>query len=109
MYKLCTTHIEKTYVKYDSINKASKGTGPSRDSIQRYLNTNVPIKGFLFYTTPIVDFDAAYNLAKSSFGELKIDSNISKKVWVYVIKNDKVILINDQPFPSPFFFIILIK
>ena len=109
VYKLCTTHIEKTYVKYDSINKASKGTGPSGDSIQRYLNTNVPIKGFLFYTTPIVDFDAAYNLAKSSFGELKIDSNISKKVWVYVIKNDKVILINDQPFPSPFFFIILIK
>ena len=52
MYKLCTTHIEKTFVKYDSINKASKGTGPSRDSIQRYLNTNVPIKGFLFYTSP---------------------------------------------------------
>ena len=47
MYKLCTTHIEKTFVKYDSINKASKGTGPSRDSIQRYLNTNVPIKGWI--------------------------------------------------------------
>lgn len=100
VYKFCTTHVEKTFIKYDSINKASKGTGPSRDSIQRYLNTNVPIKGFLFYTSPIVDFDAAFNLAKSSFGELKIDSNISKKVWVYVIKNDKVILVNNQPFPS---------
>ena len=100
VYEIDTTQIEKTFVKYDSINKASLGTGRSRDSIQRYLNTNVPIKGFLYYTSPIVDFDTAFNLAKSSFGELKIDSNISKKVWVYVIKNDKVILVNNQPFPS---------
>lgn len=89
MYKLCTTHIEKkkTFVQYDSINKASKATGVSWDSIQRYLNTNVPIKGFLFYTSPIEDFDGAFNLAKSSFNELNIDGNIPKKVWVYTIKN----------------------
>ena len=54
VYKLCTTQIEKTFVKYDSINKASKGTGPSRDSIQRYLNTNVPIKGFFYITLALL-------------------------------------------------------
>jgi group I intron endonuclease len=100
VYKLCTTHVEKTFVKYDSLNKASKGTGPCRDSIQRYLNTNVPIKGFLYYTSPIEHFNAAFNLAKSSFNELKIDGNLSKKVWVYTIKNGEVILVNNQPFSS---------
>lgn len=100
VYKLCTTHIEKTFVQYDSINKASKATGVSRDSIQRYLNTNVPIKGFLFYTNPIEDFDGAFNLAKSSLNELNIDGNIPKKVWVYTIKNGEVILVNNQPLPS---------
>ena len=68
---------------------------------ERIKITTKKIKGL--FSPPIVDFDTAFNLAKSSFGELKIDSNISKKVWVYVIKNDKVILVNNQPFPSSFF------
>lgn len=100
VYKICTTHIEKTFTICDSINKASKVTGSSRETIQRYLNTNVPIKGFLYYSRPIKDFDGVLNLTKSSLDELNIDGNIPKKVWIYTIKDGSVVPGTEQPFPS---------
>lgn len=100
VYKLCATHIDKTFVKYDSINKAWEGSGPSRETIQMYLDTNVPIKGLLFYTRPLEDFDTVFNLAIRAYSELNIDGNIAKKVWVYHMVNDTVVLVNNQPFPS---------
>ena len=100
VYKLCATHIDKTFVKYDSINKACEGSGPSRDTIRMYLDTNVPIKGLLYYTIPLEDFDTAFNLAIRAYSEMNIDGNIAKKVWVYHIVNDTVVLVNNQPFPS---------
>lgn len=100
VYKLCATHIDKSFVKYDSINKAWQGSGPSRETIQMYLDTNVPIKGLLFYTRPLEDFDTAFDLAIRAYSELNIDGNIAKKVWVYHMVNDTVVLVNNQPFPS---------
>ena len=100
VYELSTTQIEQTYVQYDSINKASLGTGRSRDTIQRYLDTNVPIKGALFYTSPIVDYRSTFKLAITHLEELSINDNSPKKVWVYTIKNGRVILVNNKPFPS---------
>ena len=100
VYKLCATHIDKTFVKYDSINKACEGSGPSRETIQMYLDTNVPIKGLLFYTRSLEDFDTAFNLAIRAYSELNIDGNIAKKVWVYHMVNDTVVLVNNQPFSS---------
>ena len=100
VYKLCATHIDKTLVKYDSINKAHQGSGSSRETIRMYLDTNVPIKGLLFYTRPLEDFDTAFNLAIRAYSELSIDGNMAKKVWVYHIVNGTVVLVNNQPFPS---------
>ena len=100
VYKLCATHINKSFVKYVSISKACKGSGPSRETIQMYLDTNVPIKGLLFYTRPLEDFDTAFNLAIRAYSELNIDGNMAKKVWVYHIVNGTVVLVNNQPFPS---------
>jgi len=45
-----------------------------------YLDTNVPIKGLLFYTRPLEDFDTAFNLAIRAYSELNIDGNMAKKV-----------------------------
>lgn len=74
------THIDKTFIKYDSINQASIGQTIARFTIDRYLDTNVPTKNFLYYSKPITDFNLAFNLAKRASNTLEIDGKIAKKV-----------------------------
>jgi len=97
-YKYLGTIIEKEFVKYDSINKANIGTSISRDTLAKYLNTNIPIKNLLFYSKPINDYSLTLNLVKESSLGLTIDSNIAKQVWVYKAKTGE--LVNNKPFSS---------
>lgn len=94
------THIEKTYEKYTSLIEASKATGRDRGTIRIFLDTNVPIRGYLFFTRPILDFDKSFNQAKNYLSEINIDPSLSVKVWIYTIEEGKVILVNNQPFSS---------
>lgn len=100
VYKYFESHIEKAFKKFPSMLLASKNTGRDRGTIRRFMDTNIPIRGLLFYSSPIVDLDRAFLLAKGSLNELKIDPSLSKKVWVYTIVNGDVILVNSKPFPS---------
>lgn len=102
-YKLLETKIDEQFIKYSSINNASSALGIGRSTINLYLDTNVPIKELLFFSKPIEDFSKSFELANKLKDELNLNSNISKKVWVYSIdasQENKLVLVNDQPFNS---------
>lgn len=42
----------------------------------------------------------SFKLAKKAMDELNIDSNKPKKVWVYTVTDNKVVLVNNEPFYS---------
>ena len=92
--------IDQNYRKCASINEACKLTGVARQTISAYLNTHVPIKGLLLFSKPIKDFNLALNLVKESEETLPLNNLESKPVWVYYIDNDKVLLVNNEPFKS---------
>lgn len=99
-YKYLNTHIEKTFDVYSSLSKACDCIGAGRATIQKYLDTNVPYKGLLYYSKPLVEFDMAYALAKEACDTLNIDGSMRKKVWIYSVLSDQPVLVNGQPFSS---------
>ena len=104
VYNYNDTHIQETFVKYDSIYKAYESTKIPRSAISKYLNTNVPIKGLLYYSNPIVDLNLKFQLVNKTLQELSLNpsmnlyfaGNLPKKVWVYSYKTAK--LVNGKPF-----------
>nr|YP_009704216.1 GIY endonuclease [Ceratocystis fimbriata]YP_009710368.1 GIY endonuclease [Ceratocystis albifundus]QEN73779.1 GIY endonuclease [Ceratocystis fimbriata]QFX74870.1 GIY endonuclease [Ceratocystis albifundus] len=101
-YKLLDTKISEELKKYSSINNASSATGIgiARSTISLYLDTNVPIKELLFFSKPLENLAKSFELANKLRDELNLDSNISKKVWVYTITEDNLVLVNGEPFNS---------
>ena len=67
------------YTKYDSINTLSKEIYVARDTIKRYLNTNVPYKNYLFYTKVLHDFDLINNLICKAKKGLDLNKTLPKK------------------------------
>jgi len=92
--------IDQTYKKCASISEACKLTGIARQTISAYLDTNVPIKGLLLFSKPIKDFNLVLCLVEESKKTLPLNNLESKPVWVYCIDNDKVLLVNNEPFKS---------
>lgn len=84
-------------MKFTSLNKASENTGIARQTITLYLDTNVPTNGLLFFSKPLKDMDSSFKLAKQAIGELSLDSTKPKKVWVYTVSENKVVLVNHEP------------
>lgn len=97
-YKLLNTQIDPTFVKYSSLSKACSNTGIARQTLTLYLDTNVPTDGLLFFSKPIEDMDSSFKLAKKAIDGLNINSTKPKKVWVYTITENKVVLVNNEPF-----------
>ena len=87
--------INKDFRKFDSINTLSKEIKVSRETIQRYLNTNVPYKKQLFLTEPIIDFNLTYDLMFSAKKGLDLNNTEPKKVLAY--------LVNDEVLPAQIF------
>lgn len=100
VYNLLNTQIDPTPVNYSSIAKASSGTGIGRPTISLYLDSHVSIKGLLFFSKPIKDLDSSFEQAKKASEEFNLDFTLPKKVWVYTVSNNKVVLVNNQPFYS---------
>jgi hypothetical protein len=101
VYNYNGINIDKNYRNFISISEACKHTGIARDTISAYLDTNVPIKGLLFFSKPIEELKLALNLVKESDKSLPISNLESKPVWVYSIYSDnKVLLVNNEPFKS---------
>ena len=76
------------YTKYDSINTLSKEIYVARDTIKRYLNTNVPYKNYLFYTKVLHDFDLINNLICKAKKGLDLNKTLPKKVLVYSVSGE---------------------
>lgn len=101
VYKLCELYIDKIPVaKYASINQASLSTGISRGTIVKYLNTNVPLKGLLYYSSSLTAFEKAFEVAKGVVENLnfKLSHSAPIKVWAYNARSLE--LINGKPFIS---------
>ena len=100
VYKYSNTHIDRSFMKYASTSEACRHTGLARSTINRYLDTNVPTKGLLFFSKPLADFNISFSLAKKAEKELSLDPTIAKKVWVNTVGDKNIILVNNQPFNS---------
>jgi len=83
VYKYSNSNLDKTYVLYNSINKANEDTKVSRVTIKRYINTNVPIKNLLFYSKPVDNFVSTNELIKNTSKGFNLYSSSPKEVWVY--------------------------
>lgn len=100
VYKLLNTQIDPTFVKYSSFNKACENTGIARQTLTLYLDTNVPTSGLLFFSKPIEDMDLSFKLAKKAIDDFNLDPTKPKKVWIYTVTENKVVLVNNEPFNS---------
>ena len=98
VYEIMSDHISNEYNKYRSIIEASKIQKIARGTISRYIDTNVPFRGKLYYTKPITDMMETFNLVKNVSNDLKINSNIATNVWAYDAKTLE--LIKGSPFFS---------
>ncbi len=112
VYKLTDEgSVNPNFIKYPNRNSASKATGISLNTINLYLNTQLPKRGledqsYLFFSH-VVNNIASLSLALQeaiSFAKsegIKFDSNIAKKVWVYTIdSHGNVSVVNNKPFQS---------
>lgn len=88
VYTYLNCQISKDFVKYDSINTLSKEINVSRDTIKRYLNTKVPFINNLFFTEAVSDFNLVNVLISEATKELKLQSNLAKKVLAYNAKGE---------------------
>lgn len=89
VYNYTNGLINPNFSKYNSFNALSKEFNIARDTIKRYLNTNVPYKNNLFFTNIITDFTLINDLvSKASLG-LELDRSLTKKVWIYNEKGEK--------------------
>ena len=88
VYTYNNDQINNNYIKYDSINTLSKEINVARDTIKRYLNTNVPYKNYLFYTKVLHDFDLINNLICKAKKGLDLNKTLPKKVLVYSVSGE---------------------
>ena len=88
VYTYLNGQISKDFVKYDSFNTLSKELNVSRDTIKRYLKANVPYSNNLFFTEAVRDFNLINGLICEATKELKLQSNLPKKVLAYNVKGE---------------------
>jgi len=62
------------------------------------MDTNIPFRGKLYYSQPILNLKEIFDSVKNVSNELKLNSNIAKKVWAYDAKTLE--LIKGSPFVS---------
>jgi len=80
VYSYNGINIDQNYISFTSISEAYKHTNISRSTISAYLDTNVPIKGLLFFSKPIEDLKLTLSLVKESEKSLPLSDSESKPV-----------------------------
>jgi hypothetical protein len=55
VYNILKDHIDSNYYKYKSIIETSKSQKISRGTTSLYMDTNIPFKGKLYYSNPILN------------------------------------------------------
>ena len=46
-------------------------------------DTNIPFRGKLYNSKPIIDLKETFKLVKTVWNDMKLNSNIAQKVWAY--------------------------
>lgn len=98
VYNILKDHLDSNYYKYKSIIETSQGQKIARGTISLYMDTNIPFKNKLYYSNPILNLKEIFDLVKNISHELKLNSNIPKKLWAYDAKTLE--LISGSPFVS---------
>lgn len=98
-YTLCKDKgINPTYIKYNSISEASSKEKIAYGTVLLFRDTNVPFRGKLYFTKPVIDFNSTLDLVNNTLKDVKIISNIAQKVWAYDALT--LNLIKGSPFES---------
>lgn len=98
VYNILNDQIDSNYNKYKSIVETSNVLKIARATISLYIDTNIPFRGKLYYSEPILNLIETFDLVKNVSKELKLNSNIAKEVWAYDAKTLE--LIKGSPFVS---------
>ena len=72
VYNLLSTQIDPSFVRYSSLNKASRELRIGRQTLTQYLDSNVPYNGLLFFSKPLEDLDTSFKLATQAKYELNL-------------------------------------
>jgi len=90
--------IIPTYIKYNSIGEASKMERIAYGTVLLFRDTNLPFRGKLYFTKPIIDFNSTLDKVNNILKDVKLVSNIAQRVWAYdALTLD---LIKGSPFES---------
>ena len=83
VYEIMSNHINHKYAKYKSIIEASQLQKVVRGTISIYIDTDVPFRGKLYNSKPIIDLKETFKLVKTVLNDFKLNSNIAQEVWAY--------------------------
>ena len=98
VYEIMSNHINQKYAKYKSIIEASQLQNIARATISICIDTNIPFRGKLYNSKPIIDLKETFKLVKTVSNDFKLNSNIAQEVWAY---NAQTLgLIKGNPFVS---------
>ncbi len=79
LYQYINGQINSDYTTFSSINLLSKHLSISRETINIYLNTYVPYKGYLFLTDIVEYADVIEKLVCDAIQGLDLDRTVAKK------------------------------
>lgn len=83
VYNYTNGQINPNFTKYNSLNALSKELNIVRDTIKRYLNTNVPYKSNLFFISIVTDLTLINDLVCKVSEGLELNRTLTKKVLIY--------------------------
>ena len=98
VYEIMSNHINKKYARYKSIIEASQIQKIARGTMSIYIDTNIPFRGKLYNSKPILDLKERFKLVKIISNDFKLNSNIAQEVWAYDAQTLE--LIKGSPFVS---------
>ena len=78
IYEIMSNHINQKYAIYISIIKVSQIQKIARGIISIYINTNIPFRGKLYNSKPILDLKETFKLVKTVSSDFKLNSNIAQ-------------------------------
>lgn len=98
VYDIDDKNINKSYVLFNSMNKASLALGINIASISHYRDTYIPYRGKLVFTSLIVDFNQAFEASNTNTPIGLVNKVLAVKIWCYDAKT--LDLIKGSPFDS---------
>ena len=78
VYEITSNYINQKYAKYKSIIEASQLQKIARGTISIYIDTNIPFRGKLYNSKPIIDLKETFKLVKIVSNDFKLNSNIAQ-------------------------------